>query len=195
MQQSSKNKGYLYALMWGAALAVLLIMPAIIRGKGILYLTNDFSTQQHPFYVLCHNAIKSGSLFSSLTGLGAGLIGSYSFYTLGSPFFLFTLLFPSSALPYLMGPLMIVKISLSTLTAYIYLRPYVKDYRYVLLGSILYAFSGYQLFNIFYNHFEDVCVFAPLLLWSLDRLMEDKKRGAFMICVFINALVNYIFFV
>ena len=189
------NRGFIYALSWGFILALLLILPAIVRGGGILYLTNDFSTQQHPFYHICHEAIRNKSNFSSLTGLGTGLVTAYSFYTLGSPFFLFTLLFPSSFLPYLMGPLMIIKFSLSSLTAYIFLKRYVKDFRFAVLGALLYAFSGYQLFNIFYNHFEDVCVFAPLLLWSLDELMEDKKGGAFLLCVFINATVNYIFFV
>ena len=90
---------------------------------------------------------------------------------------------------------MIIKLTLSVLTSFVYLRPYNKNYRFALLGAILYAFSGYQLFNIFYNHFQDVCVFAPLLLWSLDRLMEDKYKGAFALCVFINAMVNYVFFV
>ena len=195
MLKSKKQNSILTSFILALIISSALIIPAIIRGNGILYLTNDFSTQQNPFYTLCHEAIRSGSLYSYLTGLGSSLIGSYSFYTLGSPFFLITLPFPTSFLPYLLGPLLILKFSLSALTACLYIKEYVKNQSYAVLASLLYAFSGYQLFNIFYNHFEDVCVVAPLLLFALDRAMKDKNRGLFALAVFLNALVNYVFFV
>lgn len=182
---------FLFALFIGA----IIIIPAIIRGNGILYLTNDFSTQQQPFYTLCHEAVRSGNLYSSLTGLGSSLLSSYSFYTLGSPFFWLTLPFPTSFLPYLLGPLLILKFALSAFTSCLYLKQYIKNQKYAVLASLLYAFSGYQIFNIFYNHFEDVCVVAPLLLFALDRAMKDKNRGLFALVIALNALVNYVFFV
>lgn len=74
-----------------------------------------------------HDAVRSGNIFWNWnTDLGANFIGSYSFYLLGSPFFWLTLPFPSAAVPYLMAPLLMLKFALSSLTAYAYLRRFVR---------------------------------------------------------------------
>ena len=101
---------------------------------------------------MCHDAVRSGNIFWSwTTDLGANFIGSYTFYLLGSPFFWLTLPFPSAAVPYLMGPLFILKFGCASLTGYIYLKRYVKNPRSALIGGMLYAFSGFSIYNIFFN--------------------------------------------
>ena len=156
----------------------------------------DYNVQQIPFYKLAHEAVREGNIFwNNYTDLGANFIGSYSFYLLFSPFFWLTLLFPTSFLPYLMGPLLILKSSLAALTSYLYIKRYVKDKNFAVLGSVLYAFSGFMIFNIFFNHFHDVVVFFPLLMISVDELCENNKRGWFALMVFISAIVNYWFFI
>ena len=72
---------------------------------------------------------------------GANFIGSYSFYLITSPFFWLTLPFPNSFVPRLMGPLLILKLACASLTGYTYLKRFTKDYRYAMLGSLLYGFS------------------------------------------------------
>ena len=67
------------------------------------------------------------------TDLGANIIGSYSFYMFGSPFFWLTLLFPSEAVPYLMAPLLMLKFALAALGAYTFLRRYVSNQHYAVL--------------------------------------------------------------
>lgn len=126
--------------------------------------------------------------------LGSNFIGSYSFYLLGSPFFWLTLPFPTDFVPYLMGPLYILKFGCAALTAYLFLNYFLKNKDYAVIGGLLYAFSGFSVYNIFFNHFHEAIIFFPLLLLSLEMLMRENRRGFFLAMVFICAVSNYFFF-
>ena len=115
----------------------------------------------------------------------------YSFYNLGSPFFWLSLLFPGAVFPYLIGPLLILKCGVAGLTSYAFLQRYVKNKNYAVIAALLYAFSGYQSMNLLYNHFHDVVALFPLLLFTLDEMMENRRVGWFALAVALNALVNF----
>lgn len=185
----------LKAFVWGAVIAALFIVPSMIMDKGMYLYYGDYNAQVIPFYQLMHDAIRSGNFgWNWYTDLGTSFIGAYSYYNLGSPFFWLMVLFPREAIPYLMGPLTIIKFGLSSLTAYIYLKRYVKDKNNAVIGGMLYAFSGFAIYNLVF-HFLDVLVFFPLMLAALDSFAEDKKRGRFALIVAVCAIVNYYFFV
>ena len=178
------------------AVSFLFFIPFIIFDNGYFLFYGDFNVQQVPFYQMCHDAIRSGNIgWSWTTDLGANFIGSYSFYLLGSPFFWLTLPFPSEAVPYLMGPLLILKFACASLTGSLYLRRYVSRGDAAVLGGMLYAFSGFSVYNIFFNHFHEAIVFFPLMLWALDEYMATRRRGIFAVTVFACCFVNYYFFV
>lgn len=190
------NKNYaLRAFLYGCALAMLIVAPVIIASEGYFLYYGDFNVQQIPFYTLVHDAVLSGNTtWSNTTDLGANFVGSYTFYVLTSPFFLFTLLFPTHVVPYLMGPLLILKLGLVSMTGYIYLRRYVTDKRYAVIGGILYAFSGYSVYNIFYFHFHEAIIVFPLLLCAVDEFMYTKRKGVLCLAVFTACFINYYFF-
>ena len=193
---NKKFSGEKKSFLWAFLISLLVFLPFIIYNGGVFVYMGDYNVQQIPFYKLAHEAVRSGDIFWNWnTDLGANFIGSYSFYLLFSPFFWLTLPFPTEFLPYLMGPLLILKTSLAALTAFIYIKRYVKDENYAVIGSMLYAFSGFMIFNIFFNHFHDVVVFFPLLLVSLDELVENNRRGWFAFMVTVSAMVNYWFFI
>lgn len=190
-----KQRFALRAFLWGAAIAALCIIPSIILDKGVYMYYGDYNIQIIPFYQIMHEAIRGGNFgWNWYTDLGTSLVGGYGYYSLGSPFFWLMLPFPTEAIPYLMGPLTIIKFGLSSLTAYIYLKRYVKDRNNAVIGAILYAFSGFAIYNLVY-HFIDILVFFPLLLASLDSMVIEKKRGRFAVMVAVSAIVNYYFFV
>jgi uncharacterized membrane protein YfhO len=192
----TKDLRYRKAFLLALGMAFLLFLPFIVYDGGYFIYYGDFNVQQIPFYKLAHEAVRSGNIFWSFyTDLGASFIGSYSFYLLFSPFFWLTLPFPTSWLPLMMAPLLMLKTACAALTAYLYLERFVRDRDFALLGSILYAFSGWMFFNIFFNHFHDVAVFFPLLLLGVEKLVTEQKRGFFALMVAVNAMVNYWFFV
>ena len=176
-------------------MAALVFLPFMIMDNGYFLFFGDFNVQQVPFYQHCHELVRSGCIgWDAGTDLGVNFIGSYTFYLLGSPFFWLTLLFPNEFVPYLMGPLLILKFALAALTAYLYLKRFVKDNQNAKLGGILYAFSGFSVYNIFFNHFHEAIIVFPLLLLSLELLITENRRGYFALCVALAAVSNYFFF-
>ncbi len=183
------------AFVCGLGVALLFFLPFIIFDKGYFLFYGDFNVQQVPFYQMCHDAVRSGKWgWSWTTDLGANFVGSYSFYLLGSPFFWLTIPFPSKAVPYLMGPLLILKFGCASLTSYLYLSRYVRHPNYAVVGAMLYAFSGFSIYNIFFNHFHEAIIFFPLMLWALDEYMYKRRRCLFAFTVFLCCTVNYYFF-
>ncbi len=175
--------------------AAAFLVPFIIYDNGYFIFYGDFNAQQIPFYKLAHEAVRSGNIFWSFeTDLGANFIGSYSFYLLGSPFFWLTIPFPTYFVPYLMGPLLILKFAFAALTAYAFLRRFVRNPFSAQIGALLYAFSGFSIYNIFFNHFHEALIVFPLLLLSLELLITENKRGFFAFMVCISAVTNYFFF-
>ena len=190
-QKEKKLSTFIIALFCAAALFV----PYMILDEGYFIFYGDFNVQQIPFYQTCHEAIKSGNIsWSWLTDLGSNFIGSYSFYLLGSPFFWLTIPFPNWFVPYLMGPLLILKFACAALTAYLYIRRFTKTAEAARLGGLLYAFSGFSIYNIFFNHFHEAIIFLPLLLLAFEMLITENKRGVFALAVALCAVSNYFFF-
>ena len=169
-QTLGRNKGkglstFLLALLTAAAFFV----PFIIKDSGYFLFYGDFNVQQIPFYKHCHEMLRSGNIgWDFGTDLGVNFIGSYSFYTIGSPFFWLTLPFPTDFVPYLIGPLLILKFACSALTGYLFINRFTRTPEAARIGGLLYAFSGFAVYNIFFNHFHEAIVFFPLLLLSVE---------------------------
>ena len=190
--RKNSTRTFLYTFI----LACFVFVPFMVMDRGYFLYFGDFNVQQVPFYKLAHEAVRSGNIFWNWhTDLGVNFIGSYSFYLLFSPFFWLTLPFPTAFVPHLMGPLLILKTACAALTAFHYVRRFVRDERYAILGGILYAFSGTVCFNIFFNHFHEAIIFFPLLLIALEELIENDRRGWFAAAVALNCMVNYWFFI
>lgn len=192
--KKEKELGFaVFGLVLG--MAILLFLPFVIYNRGYFIYYGDFNAQQIPFYKLAHEAIRNGNIgWNWGTDLGANFIGSYSFYLLGSPFFWLTLPFPTDWLPFLMAPLLALKMGFAGLTAYAYTRRFLQP-RLALIAGVLYAFSGFSIYNIFFNHFHEAIVFFPLMLLGVEQYMKDGKRGLFALSVLLSALSNYYFFI
>ena len=177
-------------------LAILLVAPIIAYNGGIFYYYGDFNVQEIPFYQLIHSQVRSGDLgWNHLTDIGTDTLASYSFYLMGSPFFWMTIPFPNEFVPYLIGPLLILKFACAATAAYCWLQRHVRFKGYAVIGAMLYAFSGFSAYNVFFFHFHEPMIVFPLLLAALDCFLYDKRRGIFAVAVFAACVVNYYFFV
>ena len=184
------------------------VLPFFIKRGMPFFYYGDYNVQQIPFYIQAHRAIRSGQfLWNFNVDFGVSMIGSFSFYLLGSPFFWLTIPFPENAIPYMMPFLMALKYSICAVTAYAYIRRHVVRDESAMLGALLYAFSGFNACNIVFNHFTDAVAFFPLYLLTFDILMEiDHHRDNFffragrtkLVCfalmTTLMAIINYYFF-
>ena len=190
-----QNKYWLTFWLCFAAGAAFLLPCALVDG-GIFHYAGDFNCQQIPFYYYSNLFVKAGGgSFSWATDLGSDFWNSYSFYLTGSPFWWFTLLFPAKAVPWLMAPMLCLKMALAGAGGYLWARRYVRDPNYAVIAGCLYGLSGFSVYNIFFNHFLDVVALFPYLLWALDEAMYRDVKGPFAALVALNLLNNYFFFV
>lgn len=158
--------------------------------------TGDFNAQQIPFNYYAAKYIQDGGgTYSWATDIGSGFKNSYSFYVIGSPLFWIIKWIPARIVPYMMYPLLIVKFALIGGGAYLWISRYVKDQNYAVAGAIMYAFSGFMVSAIFFNHFLDAVLWWGYILWALDTVMyEDKGIGLFAVFVALSLNTNYFFF-
>lgn len=186
----------LLTFLLGLLTAAALFIPFIVYQGGVFYYYGDFNVQEIPFYQMLHSAVRNGELgWNHLTDLGSDTIASYSFYLLGSPFFWMTIPFDNEFIPNLIGPLLILKFACASASAFIFIQRYVRYKPFAVMGGLLYAFSGFSIYNVFFFHFHEPMIVFPLLLAALDAFLYDKRRGLFALAVFAACVVNYYFFV
>ena len=172
-----------------------MFLPITILEKGLFFIGSDFNLQQMIFGEVMNYSLKEGSyLWTWFNDLGSDFIGAFSFYNLFSPFNVFTYLFPARWYPYLCSFLTIVKFGVGGLTSYLFLKRYVKNKKLVLLGSLLYSFSGFQFTNMLFHYYDSVVLF-PLLLYALDNLVYDNRKGYFALTVSLLAFTNWFMFI
>ena len=186
---------YLAAFLLGFAVLLVSLIPVMVCERGYFIYYGDFNAQQIPFYNLANNAVRSGQFgWNWYTDLGSDLLTSYSFYLSASPFFWLTALLPRFAVTYSIPLLLAVKHGFASLTAYAYIRRFVRSKEASLVGAMLYAFSGFQVFNLFFNHFQDVTALFPLMLIAMEENINNRRRGWFAAIVAVMAALNYYFF-
>ncbi len=191
---------YRLVLLASFVVSACITIPFIIyeyiqTGSAVFLYYGDYNAQQIPFYEHCVRMVHEGSFgWDWVTDMGSNFIGSYSYYMLGSPFFWIMCLFPATWAPYLMAPMYMVKYIVASVLAYAYLQRFVKNKNYAVIGAILYAFSGFQIYNTFFNQFHDVVALFPLLLIGMEEYVQNNRKGLFAIAVCLNAMVNYFMF-
>ena len=191
---------YRKVIWWSFIVSVCITVPFVIvewvkTGSPVFLYYGDYNAQQICFYENCVRMVQSGSFGGAwVTDMGSNFIGSYSYYMLGSPFFWLMCIFPSTWAPYLMAPIYIVKYIVAAVIAYAYLQRFVKNKNYAVIGALLYSFSGFQIYNTFFNQFHEVVAFFPLLLIGMEELVQNDRKGVFAVAVAINAVINYFMF-
>lgn len=187
--------GYIQVFLINFLIAMAGFIGLILKGNGIFTLANDFNEQQIPFHMLANNSLKNGGfLWNWSIDLGSSFAGALGFYVLGSPFAWLSFLFPAKLYPYLVGWLYMMKYAAAGALSYGYIKVFASK-KYAVLGSILYAFSGFQCVNLIFHHFHDAVAFFPLMLIGYEKLVKEGKKGWLALGVCINAFVNYYFFI
>lgn len=192
--RNTKEK-YLTAFVAGFLCVFISILPVMIVEGGYFIYYGDYNAQQIHFYNLANDAVRNGQLgWNWYTDLGSDFLTSYSFYLSGSPFFWLSTILPRSLVTFSMPVLLAVKHGLAALTAYAYIRRFVRSKNASLIGALLYAYSGFQIYNIFFNHFQDVTAFFPLMLIAMEENVNNGRKGVFAFTVAALSIINYFFF-
>lgn len=187
---------YLHAFLICAAVCVVCFLPIMLLNHGRFFYYGDFNKQQLAFYTHLHQAVRNGTLsaWDTFADLGSDTVASYSFYLLGSPFFWLMTVFPTAWVPTLIPLFLALKSGTAAIGAYGYIRCFCKNQNAALIGAVLFGLSSFNSANILFNHFHDAVLMLPFMLWALEKLVRENKRGFFGLSVAFASMINYYFF-
>lgn len=162
-----------------------------------MILIGDSYEQYYPLFHYLKGILEgTNSIFYSFSkSIGGSMFGTF-FYYLSSPLNLLVGLIKDQYILDFMTYLTIFKLSVCGLTMYIYMSKKFKTNSYILLiFSILYSLSGYNL-NYFLNiMWLDVIALAPIVLLGIDKIIENKSPLLYMItltlCIYSNYYLSY----
>ncbi|MBR1764852.1 MAG: YfhO family protein [Ruminococcus sp.] len=170
-------------------------LPIVALNGGRFFYYADYNKQQIMFYTHLHDLVRGGlPQWDPAADLGSDTAAAYSFYLLGSPFFWLSTLLPSGLVIAAMPWLIALKASLASLGAYGYIRRFCENTTACAAGAVLFGLSSYNSANLLFNHFHDAVLMLPFLLWGLECLLQEGRRGPFAVAVALAAFTSYYFF-
>ena len=162
-------------------LAVAWSLNLLIENSGTSLLGWDYTWQfvsfAYDYYDQWHTFFSTGSfpLYDTTIWVGLDNIGSNSFYSLFDPFTFFFVFFPRSWIPYLFSVATFLKLMCSGLLMRWYLRYLGISEAASRIGATALAFSGYMMFMVGFPTTVSCCVYIPLILLGIDKVIRDKK--------------------
>lgn len=197
-----ENKNSLfYYFLFLFGLAFVMSIYFFFKNDFTLPFGGDYTEEQYPFYTNGYDDwwhfFRTGEfpLWDSNTVLGVNNIGSNSFYYFFNPFFLALLFTPRPWIPTTMAFFLMIKIALSGLTFRYFLKKLGVEEKTARIYGIAYAFCGWNLFYLWFNHFMEVVVVFPLILAGIEDVLQKKNPKLLMISVFLMGISNYFFLV
>lgn len=209
MKRFAQSKAFPYIAAFGLPFFICVI---ICIGNGVYpfgdncILHIDMYHQYCPFFTEFLNKLQSGGSlqYSWNLGLGSDFVSLYAYY-LASPLNFLILLCPKSHVIEFMTLLIILKISASGLTFFLYIRHHYKlvgkDGRMhknqvipAIVFSTAYALSGFVASYSWDIMWMDCIALFPLIMIGLERLVQEKKAGLYYItlalCIFCNYYIS-----
>ena len=162
---------------------VIIFFGFIFSGNFIYALSGQFVENYLSIYSNAHDLLRHSQLpmWSWNFFLGGNFLGAQNLYSIYNPFFLITLLFSSSTLPFLYFPLLFLKTCCAVGALYLYMKE-TKWFALhtIIIASLVYIFNGWYLTNL--NEFItiDLLVFVPLVLYGVEKMLNSGKKRYFV---------------
>ena len=191
---------YYFLVLIAISIGFYLFM--LIDNNFSLAYGGDYTAQYIPMgyhiWDYYHEWIKTGhfTLFDSTLFLGANSFGSNAYYGLFSPFNIIIVIFPRTLVPQAVAISSMIKLACAGLFFSIYMSKAFKVKNNVArLCGIAYAFAGWGAFYLWYNNYQDILVFFPLVLLGIEKTIQEEKPWLLCVGVFFLAICNYVLMV
>lgn len=183
------------------ALAVLWSINLLFENSGTSMMGWDYSWQYVPFaydfWDQWHVFFSTGRfpLYDATIWLGLDNIGSNSYYSLFDPFLAVMALFPRQCIPWLFSVATFLKLMVSGLLMRWYLKYHGISEAASRIGATALAFSGYMMFMVGFPTTVSACVYIPLILLGIDKIIREKKPYCLVIGLFLLGITSFFFLV
>ena len=162
----------------------------------------DYSAQYIPMgyhiWDYYHEWFRTGhfTLFDSTLYLGVNSIGSNAYYGLFSPFNIIIIFFPRNLVPQSVAISSIIKLAVAGMFFAMYMkRAFNVKEKVANICGIAYAFAGWGAFYLWYNNYQDILVFLPLVLLGIEKTIQEEKPWLLCVGVFFLSICNYVLMV
>lgn len=195
------NRGNVKFVLFLYLISFFLFGITLINNSFTIPVNGDFVLQEIPFYFNGFDDwwsyLTSGKfvLWDENTNLGVNNIGSNSFYYLLDIFFLPTLLVPRSLVPQMQAFLIMSKMVLSGYLMKRLLELFKVSNETSEMIGVAYAFSGWSLYYLWFNHFLEITILLPLVMYGIEVLLRTRKPAKLILSLFLSAMTNYFFFI
>lgn len=175
---------------------VIVFFGFIFSGNFIYVLSGQFVENYLSIYSNAHDLLLHNQfpMWSWNFFLGGNFLGAQNLYSIYNPFFLITLPFSTSTLPFWYFPLLFLKTCCAVSALYLYMKE-TKWFSLhtVIIASLIYIFNGWYLTNL--NEFItiDLLVFVPLVLYGVEKMLSSGKKRYF-VATFSILLISYFTF-
>ena len=191
---------YYFLILVGIGIGFYFLM--LVENHFTLAYGGDYSGQYIPMayhvWDYYHDWIKTGhfTLFDQTIYLGSNAICSNAYYGLFSPFNIIIVIFPRAIVPQTMAFCSIIKLACAGLFFSIYMeRTFKVKVAVARLCGIAYAFAGWGAFYLWYNNYQDILVFFPIILLGIEKVLKEKKPWLLCVGVFLITICNYVLMV
>ena len=153
----------------------------------------DFYHQYGPLLNELYDRVKSGEslLYSFNTGLGIPFYRNFLNY-LSSPFNIVLFLFRKENIVMAFSVVILLKVVFASVTMSFYLKKsFNKSGLLASIFGVFYAFSGYFCAYYWNIMWLDGIVFLPLIMYGINKIIDDKKPLIYIISLSVMLFANY----
>lgn len=179
---------------------LVLVLKSITPFGNQTLLNGDMLVQYVPFYTELSERLRSGNslLYSWNRGMGIDYISEGAYY-LFSPLNILLIFFTNKTIPIAISLLLVLKCGFAGLNMFTYLKNHflsdnnISKYH----GTLFITFSAcYALCSYMTNYYTNIIwidcfVMFPLIILSLERLVNGEKPFLYSIYLFIAIISNY----
>ena len=191
-----KRKNSIYYI--SAFLIPILTLLILFLCQNMIFKETIFISDMQGQYISLFNYFKNnfGSLnsmfYSFSKGIGGSMIGTYSYY-LSSPLNWIVCLFSQSNLNIALIIILFIKIGLSGLFMYLFLKNTVLKCSkiHLLIFSSCYALMSYNIAYYFHIMWLDCVYLLPLIMLGIYKIVNKKSGLLYGITLFIAIFCNY----
>ncbi|MDE5978355.1 MAG: YfhO family protein [Turicibacter sp.] len=175
---------------------LIIFIKFILFGDFIYFLTGHYVNNYLSIYSNARELLSQQGIpqWSFNFFLGGNFLGAQNVYSMFNPFFLLTLLFPSSSLVKLYFPLLFLKTLLAAGALFLYMKEtkWFKPHTMV-IASVLYLFNGWYLSNLSEFVTIELLFFIPLVLYGVEKLVSSGRKR-YLVAAFSLLLISHFTF-
>lgn len=192
-----QNKPFLLLIGLLIIMSLFLYRSYLFGGK--LFLFEDYGSDSVrvslPTYIFLYDWIRNGMpLWSDKMGIGTSVLshGDIIF----DPFTYFLFIFGKNNIIYMFSYMAILKIILAGVFFWIFIKKFntkISSYA-AIMGSLVYAFSGYMIVAGQHFVFSTIYVYLPLVMLGFEIWLQDKKKSFLILMLTLTSLYFFYFF-